>query len=261
MPTIELPARYYRHHVDPGRPNTEAELGHVERTLTLPQAETALVLVDCWDDHHNDGLLERTERVVEERLAPTLSAVRESDLLVVHCPSPDVAPAYPGFHPEVDLGSGGTDAGQDVDWPLAAVRDREAPAAAAFARTEDERARQARTPEWPPWGAIHPAVDPVAGEFVVPDGETLHALLADRDRSYLVYAGFHTNICIQHRDYGTRAMADRGYPVVLLRDCTCAVESHDTLDGRDHERIAVRDIEVQVGWSATGAALRTALDG
>jgi hypothetical protein len=34
---------------------------------------------------------------IEKRLAPTLSAVRESDLLVVHCPPPDVAPADPAF--------------------------------------------------------------------------------------------------------------------------------------------------------------------
>ncbi|MFB6136698.1 MAG: cysteine hydrolase family protein [Halobacteriaceae archaeon] len=260
METANLRARYYRHFVDPGRPNTESNLEHVERTLPLPTDRTALVLVDCWDDHHNDGLVERMRPIIDDHLAPALAAARDSEVLVVHCPSPDVSPAYPEFHPDVEETPSeerGSD-GAAPDWPPADVRDREG-AAEAFARTEDERAREARNPDWPPWEGIDPALEPIDGECVVPDGETLHALLADRGRTRLVYAGFHTNICVQHRDYGMRAMSDRGYPTVLLRDCTCAVESHDTVEAEWHRRIAVRDLEVQVGWSSTSAAFRAAL--
>ena len=211
--------------------------------------------MDCRDDRHNDGLLERTAAVIEERLAPTLEAVRGTDLLVVHRPSRDVAPSYPDHRPDAvaapndgaESGNrAGTAAGDD-GWPPAPTAG--GPPAADFRRREDERARRERTPHWPPWEAIHRAVEPVAGEPVVADGDGFHAVLADPGRSYLLYAGFHTNVCVQHRDYGVRAMADRGYPIVLLRDRTCAIESHDrdTLDERRHERIAGRDVEVQVG--------------
>jgi len=76
----------------------------------------------------------------------------------------------------------------------------------------------------------------------------------------LLYVGFHTNWCIQNRDYGMRQMRAQGYNPILLRDCTCAVESHDTLEDRTHEKIAIRDIEVQIGWTATATDLRAAID-
>jgi nicotinamidase-related amidase len=48
-----------------------------------------------------------------------------------------------------------------------------------------------------------------------------------------------------------RAMRDRGYNLVVLRECTCAVETHETIGERRQEMAAIRDIELQVGWSAS----------
>ena len=67
----------------------------------------------------------------------------------------------------------------------------------------------------------------------------------------LPYAGFAANICILLRDYGTRAMGQRGYNIALLRDCTVGIESHDTLEGMWLTHGAIRSVEILTGYSLT----------
>jgi nicotinamidase-related amidase len=190
--------------------------------------------------------------VIDGHIVPSLHAARDSPLTVVHCPGPAVASAYPEFH-----ATGGSDdenrdgdASSDGDeWPPAAFRDRTGDAR-VFSRYEDEEAMAAADFDWPPDG-IDAALEPVAGDHVVADGGELHRLLSDRGIYHLVYVGFHTNWCLQHKTYGMRAMRDRGYNVVLLRECTCAVETHETVRDTRQEAAAIRDIELQVGWTAS----------
>jgi nicotinamidase-related amidase len=88
---------------------------------------------------------------------------------------------------------------------------------------------------------------------VVPwDGATLRRLLAERRILHLIYVGFSANMCIQFKEYGMRDQAKRGYNCILLRDCTNAFESADTLGDELLLRAAVREIEFAVGWTATG---------
>ena len=53
-------------------------------------------------------------------------------------------------------------------------------------------------------------------------------LCRERGILYLIYVGFATNICVPDRDYGMRAMRERGYALVLVRDATTGVEASDT---------------------------------
>ena len=76
--------------------------------------------------------------------------------------------------------------------------------------------------------SIHPAVLPQAGDFVIATGDQLHRLCRERGILYLIYVGFATNICVPDRDYGMRAMRERGYALVLVRDATTGVEASDT---------------------------------
>jgi len=46
-------------------------------------------------------------------------------------------------------------------------------------------------------------------------------------------------------------MRDKGYNVVLLRECPCAVEAYETVRDTRQERAAIRDIELRVGWTAS----------
>ncbi len=101
-------------------------------------------------------------------------------------------------------------------------------------------------------------LEPQAGDFVVATGAQLHQLCRDQQILHLFYAGFAANICIQLRDYGIRAMHDRGYHTTLLRDCTTAIEGSHTLEGQWLLEAAIFNIELKVGCSTTAQQLQAA---
>src|SRR5690606_11003002 len=75
---------------------------------------------------------------------------------------------------------------------------------------------------------FHPKVIPLAHEPVVATGEELHRYCKNQNILFLIYAGFNTNACILSRDYGTIQMSNRGYQLVLVRDCTTGMASAPT---------------------------------
>ena len=92
-------------------------------------------------------------------------------------------------------------------------------------------------------------------------GAQLHQLAQDRGVLHLVYAGFATNWCILNRDYGMRTMARRGYNMILLRDATAGVEFPDTVQTNFATELAIREVEQQLGFSASNADFFAACDG
>ena len=88
-----------------------------------------------------------------------------------------------------------------------------------------------------------PLSPPKSEDYVVATGDQLHRVLRDRKLVHLVYAGFATNICVRFRDYGLRAMHARGYQPILLRDCTSAIETRETIDDLLITRVVPRDVE------------------
>ena len=55
-------------------------------------------------------------------------------------------------------------------------------------------------------------------------------------------------------------MADRGYNMILIRDCTSALESHDTVDQLLTTRLFIQDIEGHLEFSTTSEDFITACD-
>jgi hypothetical protein len=66
-------------------------------------------------------------------------------------------------------------------------------------------------------------------------------------------------VCIPLKDYGVRAFHARGYNVVLLRDCTTAIEGHDTIADMAGTRQAIRELEMAgvVSTITSAAFIRT----
>ena len=97
MATLTLPVRHTREVTDIGVECREENfrLGH--REWTLPLADCALVMVDCWDTHVVVSHLERGGRIAEQHILPVLEAFREAGMAVVHAPSPGVAERFPEF--------------------------------------------------------------------------------------------------------------------------------------------------------------------
>jgi nicotinamidase-related amidase len=265
---LRLVLRTYQRQPEPGIPAEEVNFHYEEWPVVIPVRQAALVLVDVWDTHHIDSHAARTAEITRTRIAPAVAAARRAGVVLVHAPSPAQARRYPQWHryatedderaPEtgdtwLGVPATGADGGE---WPPRAFRRREGeyaqfrrPQSSLMARVAAER-RERR---------IDPAVEPDPDDFVVATGNQLHQLCAGRGILHLFYAGFAANVCIPLKDYGVRAFHARGYNVVLLRDCTTAIEGHDTIADLAGTRQAIRELEMAgvVSTITSAAFIRT----
>jgi nicotinamidase-related amidase len=221
-PALRISPRYYRWHVDPGVEwvETNTEYAHLDWRIPLDQA--ALVLVDVWEGHYLKDCEARINEISEKHLSPLLASVRKSEIKVIHAPSPDTAKRQPGWVKMADVNPVRE---RDPEWPPKDFVVKEADYA-AYARPfepRDSELDRLRTDR-----QIHALALPQDGEAVVANGEELHQYCMQNGILFLLYAGFNTNCCILLRDYGILAMRDRGYEVILIRDCTTGMESYDS---------------------------------
>ena len=146
-------------------------------------------------------------------------------MTVVHAPSPPVAEKFRQFRPE-DAADEKAPPAPVQDWPPAVFAQRQGEWAHLQARRSGLHQEQLDRIDRD--RSIHPAALPQTGDYVIATGDQLHRLCRERGILYLIYVGFATNICVPDRDYGMRAMRERGYALVLVRDATTGVEASDT---------------------------------
>jgi len=95
------------------------------------------------------------------------------------------------------------------------------------------------------------AIQEVNFEPVVATGEELHRYCKQQGILFLLIAGFNTNACIFSRDYGTIQMSNRGYEVMLVRDCTTGMESKETQPALSQTTGAILLLEMFGQYSIT----------
>ena len=246
--SLDLKGRYFQDSPREGLPYREEHFIRRETKMSLPIKQTALVLVDTWDNHFILSWLERAEQIMREAVVPVLEASRAAALTIIHAPSPRVTPSYPEHmarHRPVD-------SGQPPTWPPAQFRARQG-ADEAF------RGPRAQPPGVPDVEiGMSPLIDVRDNEELLETGDQLHELCEKRGIVHLIYAGFATNWCILGRNYGMRAMAARGYNLILLRDATMGVEYPDTVNELMATELAIREAETQLGFSAANTEFLSA---
>lgn len=246
MRTLQLKVRYFQDSTPDDVPCREENFVRREFVMPLPVEQTAFVLVDMWAVHHIDSWIQRAADVTQKAVLPALAAAREAGLMIVHAPCPEVARQYPQLNrhaPPAPM--------PEPDWPPPEFRSREGQYA-------DYAGPRAQPPGvWPRWNRVvpywrmNPAVPVLESDHVIATGQQLHELLRDCGILHLIYVGFATNWCILGRDYGIRAMVNRGYNSILLRDATTGVEFPDTLANLFATEIAIREAEQAWGFSAS----------
>jgi len=250
MKTIGIPTRYYRLYRDDSPFQCdEQDFHYQDEELSLPAGQCALVLVDCWNNHYAGSWLRRGAAIIREVVLPVVEATRQAGIPVIHAPTERVARRYPQserFFEPGDEESSTRYADPDGEWPREDFVKRTG---------EYERYRRRFHPSgWkhhtPPL-LIADCLGPEPADFVVRSGSQLHRLLKSRRMLHLFYAGFATNMCVLHRDYGMRAMANRGYNLIFIRDATTAVETHDTVDEQVNTEVYTREIETMLAYSTT----------
>ena len=250
MKTLQIRPRYHRWYVDAGVEWTEVNTGYADLAWEVPLSQAALVLLDVWTGHFLADTLERIERIVAGRITPLLASCRQAGLRVIHAPSEMQARQHPERLPSpVEEPAAAT-------WPPQGFRDKTGPFA-RFARPVEPR--HGERMERKSRRTIHPSAWPQGDEVVVANGEQLHRYCEEHGILFLLYAGFNTNAFEVLKDYGIPAMSRRGYEIILLRDCTTAMESSETAQDLRQTREATRMLEMFSAGSITAAELISGL--
>jgi len=259
MGMLKLKPRYQRHSVDEGVDYVEANFERAFVESEMDPAEAGLVMVDCWDRHPIVTHQQRAEVICRERIAPVAQACREAGVRVIHAPSPAQARMYPQwtkFASDADI------FGAPVEppaWPPAEFRVKEG-APAQFSKLP-EPALKAWLDTELEGRCIVDCLEPQPDDFVIANGDQLHRLCRHEGIVHLFYAGFAANMCVPGRDYGMRAFQRRGYNLVLLRDCTSAIEAGSTYDAMALTEAAILEVEMLLGFTLTSDELLAACEG
>ncbi|MFH1009132.1 MAG: hypothetical protein V1800_16785, partial [Candidatus Latescibacterota bacterium] len=93
-------------------------------------------------------------------------------------------------------------------------------------------------------------------DMVVGDRKELHLLLEDRKIFHLFYTGFATNGCMLERDYGVKwTGVYLGYDVTLLRDCTRATETAQSVATMEQTRTSIDNLEFWITTTTSDSFL------
>jgi nicotinamidase-related amidase len=260
---VHVQPRYYRWHVDPGEEWLETNTGYARLDWKIPISQAALVLVDVWDRHYLKEPEARAEQIIQTKIRPLLATCRNAGMQIIHAPSPAQAEKCaawigrlaPAGHPEQPSATSAEPAA-DESWPPAQFRSKTG-LYRQYARPQEPMAAdRARILSGL---CMHPDVRPEGSDVVVATGRELHEFCRKRRILFLFYLGFNTNMCVLQRDYGTTAMHDRGYEIIVLRDCTTGMESFETQDGLWQTRGAILFLEMNRKYSLLSEELLAGL--
>lgn len=241
MGRFEIPIRYYPQAVNYEDQYSESEFRPVERNVDFDLKLSCLVIVDAWNT--NEIGMDRIDKIINEGIKPVVNACRSTGVLVVHAPGPPVADKYPNlrFRQNPKLQS------QQYSYPTQDMCQK-----TGFFRKYSLR----RDPDAPFLSQeklyknyiIHPALGPEDIDIVIGDRQEMNEILVERRKFHLFYVGFSSNGCLQERDYGIKGMLSLGYNVILLRDCTTAIEMATTLSSLEQTRASIDNMQL---WIAT----------
>lgn len=241
---MKLPLRYQAMQSIGARDNVESNIVPTELQAELDPLETALVLVDTWNEHPIASHRERTSNIIQTRIRPALDAARTAGITPIYAPSPKIARQYTQWIRFAGVADLHPPPPPKNDWPPSEFRRLSGPYTSLVRKPGELPATSAQHPQpWHEIRTIHASIEPRPNDFVVASGDQLHRILKARRLVHLVFVGFAANICVQFRDYGMRAMRERGYHPILLRDATTAIETCETYDRLAITDLVVKDLE------------------
>lgn len=201
--TIQLNVRTFRAAEDPEVYDTERDSTYKYQRFEVDLRRSALVLIDVWADHSNEGWIERARQHTTQKLLPLLKLARKNGMTVFHAPHRRaIATSMRPLEGEINL----------------------------------DHARLATT-------------------------ESFHRFLHNMGINTLLYAGYASNWCVLNRPVGIIRMSQLGYSIILIRDCTIAFETPETLDGEWANKVTINTIETQWGMTTTLHDLEDAFGG
>jgi len=190
--------------------------------LTVERVEPAhvgVVVVDVWNFHWCKTATMRVDAFVP-RMNKALDAARSLGMTVMLCPS-DVVDNYVGYPQREKVLA-------LPKFPVPDVVDVTCPSVPDAGGCACGRERCAVNYGW---DGMHPELR-IGDEDLMPDTrEEVYALCKTRGLTHLIYAGFHTQVCLLGKSMGLKAMKSAGLRCLLARDMTDAHPGYDPARG------------------------------
>lgn len=181
--------------------------------ITVPAAETAIIICDMWDNHWSRGAAERVDAMAP-RMDAVVAAARSRGVHIVHAPS-DTLDAYVG-----------TPARQRaLDAPTVPPPPEQPHGDPPLPIDDSDEGSDTGEPEpHKAWSRQHEAISiDHTCDAISADGREVYNLLNFWDVRQVLIMGVHTNMCILRRSFAIKQMVRWGVPIALVRDLTDAM--------------------------------------
>jgi len=207
-------------------PRVEGALRVQYEEVSWRPEETAVIVCDMWNKHWCRGATQRVKEMAP-RMNQFLSAARERGCLIIHAPS-ECMDAYEN-HPArrtalkarqadnlpegIKNGCSWLNAEERADYPI----DQSDGGCDCEVKCEQHQA----------WTAQTDLIEIHKKDAISDRGAEIWNLMEERDVKNVLLVGVHTNMCVLGRPFGLRNMARFGKNVVLVRDLTDTMYSHE----------------------------------
>ncbi len=178
-------------------------------TVTLPVAETALLICDMWDKHWCDFASERVA-LLAPQIDKLVAAARTAGVLIVHAPSETL-----GFYED------SVPRRRILLAPKVTPPDpRKIAEPKILPINDSDGGCPGPEKDYLAWTRQHAAIRIAEEDVISDDGREIYSFLRQAGITNILYTGVHTNMCVLGRSFGIRQMSRWGMKCFLLRDLT-----------------------------------------
>ena len=219
----------------------------VQQDVQWNPRQTAIVVVDMWDNHHCRSAARRVAEMAPH-MNKVLQAARRKGIFVIHAPS-DCMDAYRDTAPRKRAQSAPfAESNVKFQWNYLNA-EHEAPLHPTLGRLGCScDSPEPCGPDDPNWTRQIAAIRIDDQDAVSARGQEVFNLLKERGIRNVVVMGVHTNACVLGRPFGIRQMVYVGQNVVLCRDLT---DSYHRAPGRHFEALDSIIAHVEKYWCPT----------
>ena len=184
----------------------------IEEEVTWKVSETAIIVVDMWNEHWSWGATERVN-VMAPRMNVVLQRARERGVHIIHAPSDtmDFYDSHPARANILEI--------PHTDPPA----ERELPDPPLPVDASDGGSDTGETDSYKAWHRQHPAIEIADTDSISDSGQEVYNLFYKREIQNVIFMGVHTNMCVLGRSFAIKPMVRWGFNAVLVRDLTDAM--------------------------------------
>ena len=184
----------------------------IEEEVHWNTSETAIVVVDMWNEHWSWGATERVN-VMAPRMNIVLGRARDHGVKIVHAPSDtmDFYEAHPARRSVLEL--------SHADPPA----ERELPDPPLPVDASDGGSDTGEPDSYKAWHRQHPVIEISDTDAISDNGQEVYTLFHHKGIKNIIFMGVHTNMCVLGRSFAIKQMVRWGFNAVLARDLTDAM--------------------------------------